>query len=55
MVDYAQQAGQQTWLEHPKDPNLRFFDGSINGVKFRSYVNYDANGNAYIGNVHPIK
>ncbi|MBB4525750.1 UNVERIFIED_ORG: filamentous hemagglutinin [Rhizobium sophorae] len=55
MVDYAQQAGQQTWLEHLKDPNLRFFDGSINGVKFRSYVNYDANGNAYIGNVHPIK
>jgi hypothetical protein len=55
MLDNAQQAGQQAWKQYSQNPTDRVIDVSVGGVNFRSYINIDKNGNAFIGNVHPIK
>jgi filamentous hemagglutinin len=38
-----------------QDPTHKVFDVSEGGVNFRVYINTDSHGNAYVGNVHPIK
>jgi len=55
MLNNAQQAGQQAWTQYLQNPTVKVIDGSVGGVNFRSYINVDKNGNAFIGNVHPIK
>ncbi|MDO9404669.1 MAG: hemagglutinin repeat-containing protein [Polaromonas sp.] len=55
MINNAQQAGQQAWAQYLQNPTVKVIDGSVGGVNFRSYINVDKNGNAFIGNVHPIK
>ncbi|MBK7006279.1 MAG: DUF637 domain-containing protein [Burkholderiales bacterium] len=55
MINNAQQAGQQAWTQYLQNPTVKVIDGSVGGVNFRSYINVDKNGNAFIGNVHPIK
>jgi filamentous hemagglutinin len=55
MINNAQQAGQQAWTQYLKNPTVKVIDGSVGGVNFRSYINVDKNGNAFISNVHPIK
>lgn len=56
MLNNAQQAGQQAWAQYLQNPTVKVIDGSVGGVNFRSYINIDKkNGNAFIGNVHPIK
>ncbi len=55
MMDNAQQAGQTAWTQHLQNPSVKVFDGMQGGVNFRSYINIDKSGNAFIGNVHPIK
>ncbi|MDM0046631.1 filamentous hemagglutinin N-terminal domain-containing protein [Variovorax dokdonensis] len=55
MLNNAQQAGQQAWAQYLKNPTVKVIDSSVGGVNFRSYINVDKNGNAFIGNVHPIK
>ena len=55
MVNNAQLAGQQAWTQYLQNPSVRIIDGTHGGVNFRSYINVDSNGNAFIGNVHPIK
>lgn len=55
MINNAQQAGQQAWAQYLQNPTAKVIDGSVGGVNFRSYINFDKNGNAFIGNVHPIK
>ena len=55
MLNNAQQAGQQAWTQYLQNPTVKVIDSSVGGVNFRSYINVDKNGNAFIGNVHPIK
>ena len=55
MLNNAQQAGQHAWTQYLQNPTVKVIDGSVSGVNFRSYTNVDKNGNAFIGNVHPIK
>jgi Bacterial EndoU nuclease len=54
MLDMATRAGQTSWQQFKADPSKITFDGAVDGVKFRTYINFDGNGNPYIGNVHPI-
>ena len=54
MLKNSQEAGRAAWQQYLKDPTIKKFDSIQGGVSFRSYINFD-NGNAYIGNVHPIK
>jgi len=55
MLGNAQNAGQQAWTQYLKDPSLKVIDTTQGNINFRSYINFDKNGNAFIGNVHPIK
>jgi filamentous hemagglutinin len=55
MMAGAQKAGEEAWVQYIKNPNSTVIDGMVGGVKFRSYINFDKNGNAFVGNVHPIK
>ncbi|WP_245459347.1 MULTISPECIES: hemagglutinin repeat-containing protein [unclassified Rhizobium] len=56
MVDLAQTAAQQAWTKFLQNPAMTApIDNTVGGVRFRSYINFDANGNPFIGNVHPIK
>ena len=55
MMSNAQQAGQAGWTQYLHNSNVKVFDSMQGGVNFRSYINVDKNGNAFIGNVHPIK
>jgi RHS repeat-associated protein len=55
MMDNAQLAGQAGWTQYLLNPNATVFDSMHGGVNFRSYVNFDKNGNAFIGNVHPVE
>lgn len=50
----AQQAGAQHWTQYLKNPSLVEFNTTVNGVNFKSYINFDK-GNPFVGNVHPIK
>jgi filamentous hemagglutinin len=55
MLDDALKAGEQGWGKYLQDPTHKVFDVSEGGVNFRVYINTDSHGNAYVGNVHPIK
>jgi hypothetical protein len=55
MVNNAQLAGQQAWTKYLQDPSVKIIDSKHGGVNFRSYINVDSKGNAFVGNVHPIK
>lgn len=55
IMNSAQKAGRTAWAQYLQNSSVKIFDGMEGGVKFRSYINIDKNGNAFIGNVHPIK
>ncbi|WP_234908490.1 CdiA family toxin C-terminal domain-containing protein, partial [Rhizobium rhizogenes] len=56
MVDLAQKAAQQAWTKFLQNQAITApIDNTVGGVNFRSYINFDANGNPFVGNVHPIK
>jgi hypothetical protein len=55
MLDDAWKAGQQGWEKYLQNPANVAFDVSEGGINFRVYINFDSGGNAFVGNVHPIK
>lgn len=55
MLDYSMRASEDAWGKYLMDPSMTKFDVSHGGINFRAYINFDENGNPFIGNVHPIK
>ena len=55
VMEHAQQAGQALWTQFLQNPSTKVADSVHGGINFRSYINFDKNGNAFVGNVHPIK
>ena len=54
MVGMVQRAGTLHWEQYLKNLSLLECDTTVNGVNFRSYINFNILGNPVIGNVHPI-
>jgi hypothetical protein len=55
MLDLAQQAGAKGWSMYLQNPAQTGPTVTVGGIRFQVYINHDANGNPFVGNVHPIK
>jgi len=55
VMKHVQQAGRALWTQYLHNLNTKVAESVHGGINFRSYINFDENGNAYVSNAHPIK